>query len=107
MGALTAQDWAVLIAAFGGGALIPQISKAIYKKITGAVGAERRGIEYERQRADVEASKRRRVEEHASTLRRIIIENCGPQLTLPDWPIENTVPRRVSAGRDNETEEDS
>src|SRR6478609_5588445 len=105
MGALTAQDWAVLIAAFGGGALIPQISKAIYKKITGAVGAERRGIGYERQRADDEASKRRRVEEHASTLRRIIIENCGPMLTLPDWPIEQTIPRRQLAGKE-ENEED-
>lgn len=97
-GGFTTEQWVALLSALGVGSLLPMIVKAVFKLVTGMIGAEKRGIESAVQRADDEASKRRRVEEHASKLRRIIIENCGEDLVLPDWPIENTTPRHQMPG---------
>ena len=88
----TPETITALILALGGGATFREIVSGLHKLLTGQQTRERDSNQLlikdnkELQlTVDAEAARRRRVEEHASELRRIIIEN-GLKDQLPEYP---------------------
>lgn len=113
---MTPEQWAALISAAGVGAVLPKLFDIIAKAIGGKVGRERDGVAYERKLrqlaeddADKEATKRRKMQEYASQIRIIVMEECGvAEHRLPPWPEENTIPRvRDLRGTATQNEEQS
>lgn len=110
---------ATIIGAGGLGVLIPQIFSGIrglldgrhQREKTEAVDAlaQRDAAVRERNAADraaaTEARDRRRVEEYASHLRRLLIERCGldPE-HLPPWPTRTPRPSDDGQDRDHSTD---
>ena len=101
-----AQLWVTILGAGGGGAILLAIIKAVVDFANGSAGREkqrntdlvtqRNNAVRERDNAnaavDLEARKRRKTEEYASSLRRQLIENG---LTPGDWPgLDMTLPGR-------------
>lgn len=87
---MTATEWAAVLTALGAGATGKELLMGLWKWLSGRQDAER--LEMRRLRADLDRAEadRRRISEHASELRRILIEAGTPADRLPPWPI----PRR-------------
>lgn len=85
-------EWAAPIALLmsaGGGAIILELVKRGLDRISGRGRKRRDEVDRAWQRADREASKRRRIEEHASLLRRrLIAAPCVDEATIPDFPTD-------------------
>lgn len=78
---------ASLIAAAGGGAILLELVKRALDKLSGQGRRRRDEVEKAWARVDTEASKRRRIEEHASLVRRMLIgAPCIDSTSIPDWP---------------------
>ena len=104
---MTSTELAALLAALGCGAILPQLIQGVIGWITGRQDVERRRYQQiieERDRAerdaDREASMRRRISEHASYLRQLLIQSGYPSQNIPEWPIP---PRHL---REQETHHD-
>jgi len=94
------QTIVAIIAAVGGGALVPEIIRAVRTAVTGRAAKERDAVSMERARADqeraradradaradMEATNRRRTAEYASSLRRMLVENGIQTDEIPGWP---------------------
>ena len=83
---MTASEWAAILTALGVGAAAKELVTGVWAWLTGRQDAERgriRRIIAERDHAEAE---RRHIAEHASELRRMLIENGTPSTQLPPWP---------------------
>lgn len=92
---MTASEWAAILTALGVGAAAKELVTGVWAWLTGRQDAERgriRRIIAERDHAEAE---RRHIAEHASELRRMLIEHGTPSTQLPPWPSQ----------RDHETDE--
>ncbi|WP_067198954.1 hypothetical protein [Microbacterium sp. XT11] len=83
-------DWAtpaaVLLSA-GGGAILLELTKRVLDAASGRGRKRRDEVDRAWQRADREAAKRRRIEEHASLLRRLLIAApCVDSSEIPEYP---------------------
>lgn len=86
------QEWIALITGLGGGPLILAVVRAVWRATTGREGRRRSEVDRAWQERDREATKRRRLEEFASLLRRRLLEApCVDDSTVPTWP-ESTGP---------------
>lgn len=85
-------EWATpvaLLLSAGGGAILLELTKRALDALSGQGRKRRDEVDRAWQRADREASKRRRVEEHASLLRRLLLAApCVDSDTLPAYPTE-------------------
>jgi len=83
-------EWATpvaLLLSAGGGAIILELAKRALDALSGRGRRRRDEVDRAWQRADREASKRRRIEEHASLLRRqLIAAPCVDSATIPEYP---------------------
>lgn len=77
---------AALIAAMGGGAVLPAVVKGLAGWLSGRQVEERLFV----QRAERD---RRLLWEHAAHLRRMLIEYGVEPGELPAWPLDDTAPR--------------
>ena len=82
-----------IILGLGGPLVIPKIADAIKTIRSGEAAREKRRNRSALDLLDSESSYRRRIEEYASRLRRMLIDLGVPEEKLPQWPERN--PRRV------------
>ena len=82
---LTFEQTIALIIALGGGVFFREIWTGAWKWFTGRQTRERDSLQLALRRYDKEAERRRKLEEYASSLRRIIIE-AGLEKLLPPFP---------------------
>ena len=93
---MTATEWAAIITALGVGATSKELVGGAIAWLTGRQEVERtraRRIIIERDHAE---SDRRRMAEHASELRRLLIEKGVPTDELPPWPVTHNFHRDSS-----------
>lgn len=91
---MSGAEIAALLAALGVGTILPKLTEGLIGWLSGRQDAEYARIrqlvedrEHAERSADREAFIRRRVEEHASRLRCLLI-SCGtPEEEIPPWPI--------------------
>ncbi len=84
---MTATEWAAVLTALGVGAAAKELVTGLWAWMSGRQDAERgrmRRVIAERDHAEAD---RRRISEHASELRRLLIERGTPSTELPPWPI--------------------
>ena len=76
-----------IIGALGGGAIVPSLVKRGIDAVSGRGRKRRDEVDRAWRRADSEARKRRVIEEHASQLRRELLEApCVDPAAIPPWP---------------------
>lgn len=91
---MTAQDWWMVIAAVAGALGLKEILQIIVKFWTGRASRQRAELDRiakerdkARERADTEASKRRRLEESLSEHRTLMFAaECIDRKDIPSWP---------------------
>lgn len=88
---MTTDQIIALIAVLGGGVFFRELVTGVWKWLTGRQTHERNTLRAALRDLDLEASYRRRVEEHASEVRRIAIEH-GLADELPPFPDRRHVP---------------
>lgn len=79
-------DALAIIAALGLGSILPKIVEGIIGWLTGRQDAERRRIRELAHESAHESAKRRMYAEHASELRRMLLDLGLTQADLPPWP---------------------
>lgn len=83
-------EWAnpiSLLLSAGGGAILLELTKRALDALSGRGRKRRDEVDRAWQRADREASRRRRLEEHASLLRRhLLAAPCVDSDTIPAYP---------------------
>lgn len=83
-------EWATpvaLLLSAGGGAILLELTKRTLDAMSGRGRKRRDEVDRAWQRADREASKRRRLEEHSSLLRRLLIAApCVDSSEIPEYP---------------------
>lgn len=90
-----ARDVALILTSAGGAVFVPKLLAAVWRAVTGGASRQRREIDRalaaERaaaRRADIEAHSRRIAQEHASHLRRLLIEApCVDITAIPPFPL--------------------
>lgn len=88
------RDVALLLTAVGATAIVPKMLSALWRALTGRATRQRREIDRVRadaaaayERADEEAYQRRITQEHASLIRRLLLEApCVDPATIPPYP---------------------
>lgn len=88
---MTTDQMIALIVAVGGGAFVREIVVGLWRWLTGRQTRERSTIQRALRDLDRESPYRRRVEEHASEVRRIAV-NHGLADELPPWPERRRTP---------------
>lgn len=82
-----AQPVAAVITAMGGGAILLELVKRVLDRLSGRGRKRRDEVERAWARADSEAARRRRSDEHASLLRRMLLgAPCVDAASIPEWP---------------------
>lgn len=98
------RDLALLLTAVGATAIVPKMTAALWRAVTGRATRQRREIDRVRaeaaaalkraaaaeERADDEAYRRRVAQEHASHCRRLLLEApCVDPASIPPFPLYN------------------
>lgn len=88
---MTFQDLMALLAAAGGGAILPEITKRALDAISGKGKKRRNEVDKAWRARDREATTRRRLEEYASLLIRLLTAaTCVDPKDIPKWPAYST-----------------
>lgn len=84
---MTWQELAALASALGIGSLLSSGVPFLWRWITGAEKRRRTDADKAWEQRDTESRRRRRIEEHAHELRRMLIEApCIKPSDIPSWP---------------------
>ena len=88
---MTFQDFLGLLAAAGGGVIIPEIIRRVIGAVSGKGKRHRAEVDRAWRARDREAATRRRLEEYASLLiRKLNAATCVDPKDIPKWPAYST-----------------